>query len=471
MKVHLLGTGAADGWPAPFCRCTSCEHARRTGNGRQRSGVIIDDVIVIDPSPDVTSACARFGVALDQVSTILIGHGHPDHLDPSLLLAWCWQRERTPLRVLAPRSALDLAAPWIDPELISSGAIEFVEAILGDDVILPSGHRVRALPAEHGLGANGWPSATDVTEAVLWEVCSDDGYVLLYAADTGPLPDTTIDMMRPMDVLLLEETFGDVLDHGTAHLDLATFPDMVNKLRARGAVTDNTEVVAVHLSHFNPPDHQLRQQLAQWGARPGFDGELINATPKPRALHTLITGGARSGKSREAEQRLAQHPDVTYLATAPRNPDDPEWEDRLRRHQDRRPSSWTTIETHDIASVLATATEDQAVLIDCLTLWLTRIIDEVDGWRDHGRAHDAVGRRTDELLRALRTCRAEVVFVTNEVGWGIVPVDSGTRMFRDLLGELNATVASACDEVVLVVAGQVVPLRAVQKHAGEGALP
>ena len=162
MRVLLLGTGAADGWPQPFCRCASCAHARSEGIVRARSGVLVDDCVLIDPSPDVTVAAAHAGVSLDTVRTILIGHSHFDHLDPSIFLAREWvttQGALGPLVVHGPSSALEQIRPWINPDRLSSGDILLHEVVIGADVTLPSGHSARALPAKHGLGANGWPTS------------------------------------------------------------------------------------------------------------------------------------------------------------------------------------------------------------------------------------------------------------------------------------------------------------------------
>ena len=96
---------------------------------------------------------------------------------------------------------------------------------------------------------------------------------------------------------------------------------------------------------------------------------------------TLVLGGARSGKSRYAESLLRSHPKVTFVAPGPL-PDgsDPEWAERISLHQTRRPAQWTTLETTDLATAIRAA--DHPVLIDCLATWLTRLIDDIDGWQD-----------------------------------------------------------------------------------------
>jgi adenosylcobinamide kinase/adenosylcobinamide-phosphate guanylyltransferase len=172
---------------------------------------------------------------------------------------------------------------------------------------------------------------------------------------------------------------------------------------------------------------------------------------------TLVLGGARSGKSRYAESLLRAHPAVIYVAPgAAPNGSDPEWAERISRHQARRPVGWSTAETIDLAGVIRGA--DQPVLIDCLSTWTTRLIDDIDAWQDRGRAASHLEKETVRLLGALGCATVDVVLVTNEVGCSVVPDTASGRMFRDDLGRLNAAVSAASDHVALVVAGRVLDL-------------
>jgi len=174
-------------------------------------------------------------------------------------------------------------------------------------------------------------------------------------------------------------------------------------------------------------------------------------------VKTLVIGGARSGKSRIAEGLLAAAHDVTYVATgypgpANREGDDPEWAERIAKHVADRPATWTTVETLDLTGLLRA--DGGPLLVDCLTLWLTRVMDEVEAWTTGGR----VDGHTGELLSALRESTRDVVLVTNEVGQGVVPESASGRLFRDEMGRLNAAVAAECGDVLWVVAGRVLPL-------------
>ena len=435
VKLQLLGTGSSDGWPNPWCQCASCNGARQVGELRQQTSVLVDDVLLIDCGPDAPRAATRLGTSLAGVSLLLIGHAHPDHCGPQALMwrGWSSQAAR-PLEVIAPPAAVAACREWADPD----GPITFTEIYAGDEIVR-QGYVIRAHAARHG--------GPEIGPAVLFDVTAADGTRLLYAADTAPLPEAQLpgDPTRPFDVVLLEETFGDARGKQAVgeHLGLDTFATTIADMRRRGSVTDSTRVVAVHLGHGNPPGAELHRRLAQSGAVALPDGAVIEigeapalrplAPPRPPS-RILITGGARSGKSQEAERRLTAAPEVIYVATAEEYPDDPEWSARLEAHRVRRPSHWTTVETAELAPLLRTA--GPPLLIDCLGLWLAR------GCEEH-----------DTLVEAWRECQREVVLVTNEVGSGVVPMTASGREFRDALGRLNARIAAESDEVWQCVAG------------------
>ena len=164
---------------------------------------------------------------------------------------------------------------------------------------------------------------------------------------------------------------------------------------------------------------------------------------------TVLTGGARSGKS-TAAVRLAERSGapVTFIATA--TADDDEMTARIRRHQQERPAGWATLEEPvALDRALSTVDADDTVIIDCLALWVTNQLDADD--RD-------IWWRADELADALAARSGDSIVVTNEVGLGIVPVNEMARRFRDLLGAVNQRVATRADRTLLCVAGGVVPV-------------
>ena len=173
-----------------------------------------------------------------------------------------------------------------------------------------------------------------------------------------------------------------------------------------------------------------------------------------RPRRVLVLGGARSGKSSHAERLLARERVVEYVACGRvPGPEDPEWADRVALHRARRPASWRTVETLDLAGVLGRS--GPPVLVDCLTTWLAGTMDEFGAWDDRPGpgADDRLAGAVDELLSAWSSTRRRVVAVSNEVGSGIVPATASGRRFRDEMGVLNARVAAASQRVELVTAG------------------
>ncbi|TDU87134.1 adenosylcobinamide kinase /adenosylcobinamide-phosphate guanylyltransferase [Kribbella voronezhensis] len=186
-------------------------------------------------------------------------------------------------------------------------------------------------------------------------------------------------------------------------------------------------------------------------------GERLAWTaPTTTGHRTLVLGGARSGKSTEAERLLHDHPDTVYVATGyTGTADDPEWAERIARHRERRPATWGLAETVDLVPLLAT--DGPPLLIDCLTLWLARVMDDCEVWTDHAGVPD-VESRIAQLAAAWSQTPRLVVAVSNEVGSGVVPADAGTRLYRDLMGRLNATIARRSDHVLWCLAGRTIPL-------------
>jgi adenosyl cobinamide kinase/adenosyl cobinamide phosphate guanylyltransferase len=159
---------------------------------------------------------------------------------------------------------------------------------------------------------------------------------------------------------------------------------------------------------------------------------------------TLVLGGARSGKSAVAEALAARlPPPVTYVATAVVDPDDDDHAARVARHVARRDPAWRTVEVGgDLLTALAT--EAGTVLVDSLGTWVAAQLDgDVDG---------------PGLGAALVARAGDTVVVSEEVGLGVHPATELGRRFRDALGEVNRAVADVADEVLLVVAGRVLPL-------------
>ncbi|MFH7319553.1 bifunctional adenosylcobinamide kinase/adenosylcobinamide-phosphate guanylyltransferase [Desulfurivibrio sp. D14AmB] len=163
-------------------------------------------------------------------------------------------------------------------------------------------------------------------------------------------------------------------------------------------------------------------------------------------MKELILGGARSGKSALAEElALASGLAVTYLATAEAG--DAEMRERIRHHRERRPAQWGVVEVGcDLAGELVKrAAVGHCLLVDCLTLWLTRLLIDPEPER--------LARERDELLLVLPGLPGRIIMVSNETGLGVVPLGEISRRFCDESGRLHQQLARVCDRVVLTVAG------------------
>jgi adenosylcobinamide kinase/adenosylcobinamide-phosphate guanylyltransferase len=160
-------------------------------------------------------------------------------------------------------------------------------------------------------------------------------------------------------------------------------------------------------------------------------------------LVTLVLGGARSGKSHYAEWLIATSPKPwVYIATAEAK--DSEMAARIAAHQARRDAGWQTIEApHELPEALAAVPAEAAVLVDCLTLWLSNLMLGAFN----------IDAMTAKLEQALAAREGPTVFVSNEVGLGIVPDNALARQFRDAQGTLNQRVAARAERVIMMVAG------------------
>jgi adenosylcobinamide kinase/adenosylcobinamide-phosphate guanylyltransferase len=484
MRVRLLGTGSADGWPNAFCECASCLAAHGSEQLRGPTCALVDGKILLDCGPETPRAALRYEGGLQHVSHILVTHDHPDHSAPMALLSRAWAGRTEPLTVVGPQSVVATWCQWTSPQ----DPIRW-QAVLPGDVVSADGYTVRVLSAAHGE-----------QDAVVYDLTGPGGERLLYATDTGPLPEQTIAATTDAeyDLVLLEATFGDrrgpLAPTGTDHLDLSTFADQMVRLRGARALTRASRIAAVHLSHHSPPD--LKPRLAAWGVQVVDDGHAFtldraaararvraergtssdpsaesNTPQEPESWsseprRTLVLGGVRSGKSLLAEQLFAADSHVTYVATG-YVPDahDEEWSQRVARHRARRPSHWRTLETTDLGAALRGATGP--VIIDCLGMWMNSVLSRCGAWDEAPGWQAAVDRHVDSFVEAWHAVAVPVVAVSNEVGSGVVPGTWSGRVFRDQLGRLNTRISTASERVLLVVAGRVLDLAALSAPAIE----
>ena len=277
-----------------------------------------------------------------------------------------------------------------------------------------------------------------------WDVTAPDGTRLL----AGPQPEVPAGTARYDAVLL--DLVGDAAQLGL--------------LRAQSVVTGGTLVLAGFADHRIRSEPELARRCAFWSATPVRDGDVWSvpaaepgARPRRAPRRVLVLGGSGSGKSAEAELRLAAEPEVTYVATGRADPADPEWTARIDAHQARRPSWWRTLESTDLTGELEAARG--AILVDSVTTWLAGTMDDCGAWDDTGvgPGGGAAGRlaeRVDALVAAWCQADGYVVAVSDEIGLGVVPDTPAGRLFRDELGRLNQRLAEQADEFTVIVAGR-----------------
>ncbi len=395
----MAGTGGQAGWPEPGCGCASCSAARRCGQTRAPTQIVLDGIARID----------------------------------------------FPLRAGPEGEGPQEAGPQR----------------------MPAGYLVGQVSG--GL-----------------EITAPDGSRLLCAAGPGTVPRPP-DGTAPYDAVLL---------------DLLGDPAQLGGMRRRGLVTETTAVAVIHIDHRLPSERELARRCRLWRIIAAADGDHITVSARnrhggqdpqgtqgrhdaqgergmpdsahgcgygqahrsvaalPRPWRTLLLGGARSGKSAEAELRLAAEAEVTYVAPAGPGPGgDPEWVARVAAHRARRPRWWQTVETTDLAAVLRSSTG--GILVDSIGSWLAAVLDEAGAWSHppgDPQVASRVAARIGELAHAWRDTRAYVVAVSEEAGSGVVPGTESGRMFRDELGRLNQLLAAQSEEALLVVAGRALSL-------------
>jgi len=183
----------------------------------------------------------------------------------------------------------------------------------------------------------------------------------------------------------------------------------------------------------------------------------------------LVTGGARSGKSAFAEEKLADRERVCYIATGLPRGEDPEWQERIRLHQERRPASWTTQEQYAGLADWLREQSHPVYLLDCATLLTSnRLFDLIAqhfpdklelteenflSRQEQSFLLQLLEEEWQELLSTIRQTDAECWIVTDEVGLGIVPETRLGRFFRDVQGKINQLIAKEASEAYLVICG------------------
>jgi len=268
MKILLMGTAAAEGWPSPFCSCHACAGARKIGGKeiRGKPGLIIDDCVKIDFGPDTFGQVQRLGLDLRSLTTLIFTHSHNDHFAPLELLyresGFVTQGGLPTLHVYGSEGVLSrLEAAYADTTY-STFTLEpplqpFVEVTTEDGTdILP-------LPARHS------------SDALLLRI-RRNGSSMLQGHDTGKFPDETVAALAEanLDLVLLDCTYGP--GSGAGHMGIDDVLDTVERLRRVNAVHEQTQIVATHFSHNGGLLHEeLQDRFSPHGVDVAYDGLVL----------------------------------------------------------------------------------------------------------------------------------------------------------------------------------------------------
>ncbi|MEX0774679.1 MAG: MBL fold metallo-hydrolase [Phycisphaeraceae bacterium] len=270
MELLLLGTAAADSWPAGYCDCAACTEARRRGgpNIRAHSGALIDDDLKIDYGPGTMDHMQRVRRSLGKVRSILFTHDHADHLYATDLRRasppYTKTRGDTPIviygnaRVLAEiRRVLADVAKWrLDLRLVQPL----------EPFTTPTGDTVLPLPAAH------------CPEALLYRI-TRGGKTIFYGHDSGYYPQATLDALADgvaLDLVLLDCTHGGSPSKCEHHQNIEANLKSIEQLRQRGAIVQRTRLIATHFSHNGGLLHEeLVHAFLPHGVEVAFDGMVV----------------------------------------------------------------------------------------------------------------------------------------------------------------------------------------------------
>jgi phosphoribosyl 1,2-cyclic phosphate phosphodiesterase len=270
MRLQLLGTAAAEGWPAPFCVCEACEEARRRGgaNIRTRSGALLDDDFKIDFCADTLVQMQQHRRHLAKIKTLVFTHQHSDHIAPDEL-QWAAKPftntpPETPIQVFANAEALAiLRNKFAEPARVN---LELHQLNALEEATTAQGDKVLPMPADHVAGA-----------FVLR--LQRDGKTIFYGHDSGLYPAATLEALSDgttLDIAVFDCTNGGAPSANRGHMGVDGVVQMAQELRSRGAVTENTHLIATHFSHNGKLCHEeLVRAFLPHGIEVAFDGMLV----------------------------------------------------------------------------------------------------------------------------------------------------------------------------------------------------
>ena len=267
MKIHYLGTAAAEGWPAVFCQCDACKAAREMGgkNIRTRSSVLIDDELLLDLPPDTYLHALREGLELGRVQQLLITHSHQDHFYPQELAM-----RKEPYAHLRSEQELEV---WGNQDVVAQlSELDLrtvsLKAVKPGDTFKAGRFTVTALPAAHML---------DRTETALLYILDDGRTKIFYAHDSGWYPEETWQFLEGANLQLVNfDCTNGPLPYRRGHMGIPAILEAKARLEEIGALASDAKCVITHFSHNGGLlHHQLEEHVAGTGLLVAYDGMIL----------------------------------------------------------------------------------------------------------------------------------------------------------------------------------------------------
>ena len=270
MMVTFLGTASAEGYPATFCHCDNCRRARTRGgkNIRARASLLVNDDLLIDLPPDAAARSIELGVELWRVKGLLITHSHEDHFYPDELRLRAWPFASEP-----PRPLLIVGNEWIVRSIrrrykgrLRALKVRVKEAKLFEPLKVGK-YKVTPLAANHECRTGEQP----LIYIVEW-----GGKRMLYACDTGPLPQASLRKLcsTKLDLVIVEATLGRLSSKVFPyHMGFQDVFELKEKLESEGVIGRHTPFIVTHFSHLTCPLHEeMEEILKPYNIVPAYDG-------------------------------------------------------------------------------------------------------------------------------------------------------------------------------------------------------
>lgn len=282
MKITFLGTAAATSYPLAFCKCNSCNEARKCGgkNFRKRSSVIINDDLLIDMGPDIMSASFMHGESIANIQYLLQTHSHSDHFDPQVFTTripefmgikmsklQVYASEKTLIKMSEMVKNEGYIGNFLQPEEQRRLNIE-VFPVKPFDSFKVGNYKVSAFPAGH-----------DNTVGPLLYAITEKDFTCFYGTDTDVLPEEAWKGFHKknlrFNVVILDQTYGPNAD-GPGHLNTKRFIEQIKRMKEERIIADNARIFATHISHEgNPPHDKLSKYAAKFDYGIAYDGLVI----------------------------------------------------------------------------------------------------------------------------------------------------------------------------------------------------